>query len=198
MGFEIQDGTGNGFIAEVTSENRLAVESKVREEEGVEAQLGKAFILHARCHLAAAASGGLIYFTNNSNVVEFMFSRLYFDAFTLTTPIIITQVQGPASVSGGTDISLTGIVQKNFGSALSLDATLVASDGSSDMTYTGGIHYHAFVMNSLQSTMRHMAGTNVITPNKTIVWGWEALTGNATDGEIISLSLNGYTRAIGS
>ena len=56
---QLRDGTGQAYLAQVTKQNRLAVDSKSRPSEEVEAQDAKSFILHGECHLAAAASGGL-------------------------------------------------------------------------------------------------------------------------------------------
>ena len=195
----IRDGGGTGSVARVDSSNRLHTESKSRQSEEVEAQDAKAFILHGECHLAAAVSGGLLYFTNTSSNKEVVITRIYIDPQVITpTDLIITQVRKPTTTSGGTDISSTGKIQKNFGASTDLEGVLVISDGSSDMTYTGGERYHSIPIKSMTSTPpRHMRGTNVIAPNTTILWGWKTVAaGNATDGEIISLSVNCFTRDI--
>jgi len=198
MAETIIDGQGKGYLAGVSSENRLLSDSKSRPSEEVEAQNSRAFILHGECHTAAAASGGLLYFTNTSSVNDVVVTRIYIDPCTITpTDLIITQVRTPATTANGTDISSTGIVQKNYGTANSTIGTLVISDSSSDMTYTGGSQYHAFPAKTMTSLTRDMKGTNVITPNTTILLGWKTASGsNATDGEIVSLSINCFTRAI--
>ncbi len=192
----IKDGSGKGYLAGVTSENRLATESKSRPSEEVEAKSGFAYILHGECHTATAASGGLMYFTNTSTNREVVITRCYFDPHTITpADLIITQVRKPA-VSNGTDISLTGIVQKNFGIAHTTIGQLVISDGSSNITYTGGDKFHSFGAKSMTSIQRDMKGTNIIAPNTTILWGWKTASGNnATNAEIVSLSINCFTRA---
>ncbi len=193
----IKDGTGQGYLAAVTAENRLATESKSRPSEEVESDAGFSYILHGECHTATAASGGLMYFTNTSTTREVVITRLYFDPHTITpTDLIITQVRKP-TVSNGTDISLTGIVQKNFGLAHAAIGKLVISDGSSNMTYTSGDQYHSFGVKTMTSVQRDMKGTNIISPNTTILWGWKTVSGgNATNGEIVALSINCFTRAI--
>ena len=195
---QLRDGTGSGKLAQVTDENRLAVDSKSRPSEEVEAVLSQAFILHGECHLAAAASGGLMYFTNTDVTKEVVITRIYIDVHTLTpTDLIVTQVRKPLTLVSGTDISTTGIVQKNFGTANTEIGALVISDGSANMTYTGGDKYHAFPVQTMQQYTRDMKGTNVIAPNTTILWGWKTRAGgNATDAEIISLSVNCFTRSI--
>lgn len=193
----IRSGDG-GDIAKVDSNNRLHTEAKARQSEEVEAQAERAFILHGECHTAAAASGGLMYFTNTSAIVDVVITRIYVDAHVLTpTDLIITQIRKPTTVLNGTDISAMGKIQKNFRSNALLDGTLVISDGSSDMTFTGGERYHSFPVQNMTTKFRHMRGTNIIVPNTTILWGWKTHAGgNATDGEIVSLSVNCFTRTI--
>ena len=198
MGDTIVDGKGRGYLAAVSDENRLLTESKSRPSEEVEAENGKAYIFHGECHTAAAASGGLMYFTNTSSTMDVVITRIYIDTFTITpTDLIVTQVRQPATKSNGTDISTTGIIQKDFSKTSSAIGTLVVSDGSSDMTYTGGEKYHAFPAKTMVSLTRDMKGTNIVSPNTTILFGWKtAAGGNATNGEIISLSVNCFTRTI--
>jgi len=182
----------SGYVAKVDSNKRLFVDSKSSFAEEVAAYRGNAYIWHAQCHLAAATSGGLMAFTSTDPNFAYAITRLYFDAHSLSDDIIIHQVKDP-TLSGGTDISSTGKINKNFSSGKTQLGTLVISDGSADLTYTGGTDYHAFVLQNKQCIQRSMNGTNVISNNDVICWGWETLDGaNAVDGEIISLSINGY------
>jgi len=185
--------SGNsGYVAKVDSNNRLFVDSKSFFSEEVAAQLGNAYIWHGECHLKAAASGALMGFTSSDQEYAYAITRIYIDAHSLSDDIIIYQVKKP-TLSGGTDISSTGIINKNFASGKSQLGTLLISDGSADLTYTGGANYHSFVVQSLQSTQRNMQGTNIIANNNTICWGWATVDGgSAIDGEKIALSVNGY------
>jgi len=192
---KIKDGTGTGNRAKVNEKGQLSVISESLTSEGAQAQAGNAFILHAECHTAAAASGGLLQITND-NGEDIEITRIYIDAYTITpTDLIITQVYD-ATGTAGTDISSTGIIQKNRGSAEMLAATLVVSDGSSDLTYTGGTQYHAFPVKTMTSQQRSMSGTNIIPKGKSILFGFKTVSGgNATNGEIISLTINLIKRA---
>jgi len=182
----------SGNTAKVDSNSRLFVDSKSSFAEEVAAYRGNAYIWHAQCHLAAATSGGLMAFTSSDQNFAYAITRIYIDAHSLSDDIIVHQVKKPTLVSG-TDISTTGIVNKDFSSGSTQQGTLKISDGSADLTYTGGTDYHAFVVQSKQSVHRSMNGTNIISNGDTILWGWETLDGaNAVDGEIISLSINGY------
>lgn len=189
------EGNGNSRTADVSKEFRLTTESKSRPSEEVEAQQGHAFILHAECHTAAAVAGGLMAFQNTSTVNDVVITRIYIDPQTITpTDLIITQVKEPV-IASGTDISATGIIQKNFGVGTLTPGVLTISDGAADMTYTGGTQYHAFPANTMASTKRNMNGTNVVSPGTTILWGFKS-AGAATDAEIVSLSVNFFIRSI--
>jgi len=187
----IEDGKGKGYKAEVTTDNQLVVQSESVPSEAFKSFDGKAFIIHAECHTAVAASGGLMTILNNDTAYDMEITRIYIDACTLTpSDMLITQVFD-ADISNGTDVSSTAVIQKNRNTAESFDLTVTVSDASSDMTYTGGTQYHRFAMPTKTSQQRDMNGTNIIPATKSVTFGWlTASGGNATDGEIISLSVN--------
>lgn len=182
----------SGYIAKVDSNNRLYVDSKSFFGEEVGAKEGDAYIWHGQCHLAAATSGGLMSFTSADQTFAYAITRIYIDCHTLSDDIIIHQVKNP-TLTGGTDISTTGIINKNFQSGKTQQGTLKISDGSANLTYSGGTDYHAFVVQTLKSYQRNMQGTNILKNGDSILLGWETVDGaNAVDGEIISISINGY------
>lgn len=196
MGITIDDGKGKGNQAQVNSANRLLTSSQSFAGEEVASAEGDGFILHAECHIAAATSGGLLYFKNTSSTFEVIVTRIYIDAGNLTDSFIIRQIFD-ATIINGTDISTTGIVNKNRASGIILEGILTQSDGSSDMTLSGGDQYHSFPVESLKQYARDMKGTNILTPNKSIAWSWATVDGgNGVDGEIISISCNTYRRKI--
>jgi hypothetical protein len=74
-----------------------------------------------------------------------------------------------------------------------MTAILTVSDGSSDLTFTGGLPYHAFPVKTLEQYGRDMKGTNLLGQNDTLLFGWETVdAGNAVNGEIVSFSVNVY------
>jgi hypothetical protein len=195
---KIEDGTGGAWKAKVDNDFHLHTKSVSATTEESAAESGEAFILHARCHLAGAASGGLLYFKNLSSDFHYHITRSYWDSHTLTNnTLVCTVVKEPATVVSGTDITTTGIINKNYGSPITLDATLVQSDGAADLTFTGGEEYHSFALPTRDTQVRELRGTNIVTPNKTILFGWES-TGNSTDGDIVSLSINMFRSPIGA
>ncbi|MEE8382220.1 MAG: hypothetical protein V3R78_10160 [Thermodesulfobacteriota bacterium] len=182
----------NGNVARVDDDNRLHTNSKSFFAEEVASQNGRAFIWHSECHLAAATSGGLLAFTSTDQTDITAISRIYIDAHSLTDDIIVYQVKNPTLI-GGTDIGANGIVNKNFTQGRTMAGNLVTSDGSADLTYTGGTNYHSFIISSKEKVIRDMRGTNILGNGDVILWGWATLDGgNAVDGEKIALSVNTY------
>jgi len=192
---KISDNSGGpGYGAKVDSKNNLwtrAVSIPAEEDHAVD---GDSYIAHGECHTAAATGGGLMSLKNNYPNKEVVITRIYIDSHTITpTDLVMVQVFEPATTTSGTDITSTGIVQKHLGkqNAAKDNLTLTISDGSANLTYTGGTKYHAPPLPTMTSQTREMKGTNVITPNKTILWGFKrAGGGSATDAEIVSLSVN--------
>lgn len=191
MQTQIIDGTGRGLKAKVNDDNQLIVLSQSVPSEGIQSEKGNSFIIHAECHTAAAASGGFMQITNNEQDFVYEVTRIYIDPQTITpTDLICTQVFDATGTSG-TDVSSTAIINKNRGNANNFDLTVVISDSSADLTYSGGEQYHAFPINSRTSSQRNMQLTNIIPKNKSILFGWKTEGGgNATDGEKVSFSVN--------
>ncbi len=198
MGLTIEGADGRTVL--VDCNNRLKVQSKSRPSEEVEAASGEAFILHGVCRTAAAAAGGLWHFKNTSTTHEFVVTRIYIYPQTLTdADLLVTQVKDPTIDAAGTDVSDACMVQKNFGSGRVLTGALTISDASADMTFTGGTDYHEFSLISRTMNSRNMQGTNVITPQKSLGFAFKLEDGSAAVGDqIITISLNGYARAVGT
>lgn len=187
---QIEDGKGSGYRAEVTSMNQLVVQAESIPSEGFQAQQGKSFIIHAECHTAAAASGAFLQITNNDSAYDMEITRIYIDAHTITPSDLICVQVFDATESGGTT-NTTAVVQKDRNTADTFDLTVKQSDGAADLTYTGGTQYHAFPINSMSGSQRNMNGTNRIPANSSVLFGWKTRGGgNATDGEIVSFSVN--------
>ena len=196
MATTILDGSGSNLRAKVASDgqdNRLLVGSESTPLEGARAVLGKSGIAHAKCVFGASTSGGLLALTNNSQTEDMDITRIYFDAHALAAPVQIVQVKAPTTVTGGTDLSTTGIIQKNYGSLVTPSVGLVAAQSGAALSYTGGEEYHNFALSSLQSQQRNMNLTNIIAPGTTILWGFETTNvgGHAMGAaETIGISVN--------
>lgn len=188
----IEDPRNDNALA-IDDTGHAKIDAITTVDEGAAATKGNSFIIHGECHTALASSGGFISIKNISPTYNIAITRIYIDAGSLTNHIIITQLKEPVT-SGGTDVSSTAIVNKNFGSVNTLDAVVLISDASADLILTGGEKFHTFSCSSLESKQRNMKGTNIITQNKNWALGWKTESGNAVDGEVISFSINCYLR----
>lgn len=192
MSEQIIDGTGNSYRAKVGESHRLFVASRSSDAEEIAARNERAFILHCECHVSADASGAFLAFRNDSSDILYAVSRIYIDSHSLSDDLIVRQVKNPTR-SGGTDISATGIVNKNYASNREVTGTLWHSDSGANLTLSGGSKYHAFPVTTLKQYTRDMRGTNILGKNDVIGWTWSTVDlGNAVDGEIVSFSVNIY------
>jgi hypothetical protein len=187
----IKDGTGSGNLAKVDDKNRLYTYSVTEPTEQVEAENGLSFIIHKECHTAASTGGGLLYIKNNDSDYDMVIKRIFIDSHTITSEDLICVQVFDATISNGTDISTTALINKNRGSSKTFDLTVKCSDSSSDITYTGGTQYHSYPIKTMTQYFRDMAGTIVIPAGKSILFGFKRVGGgSATDGQIISFSVN--------
>jgi len=173
------------------------VESTSHTSEEARGHDGDSYIFHCVSRTAAAAAGGFLHISNTSAVDSIVVGRIYVDPQTLTdADLLCTQWTGITSISGGTDITSTGVVQKNSARVNALKTsgvTLTCSDASSDMTFTGGTKFHEFPLVSRTPAFRDMKSTNVIGPGRTWGLGWKLEDGsNAVDNQIVSFGVNCY------
>ena len=187
----IEDGTGTGNSAKIDINNRLYTNSRSESSEEVEADRGNALIVHYVTETKALAVNGLIYILNQDNTADLKITRMYFDPETLTdTDLIIKQSFAPTTVSGQ-DVSLTANIQKNRGSAETMDLQILVSNSVGGLTFADGEEYHSFPINSRQSTQRFMNGTNILPRNKSVIFSLEREGGGViTAGQKISFSIN--------
>ena len=189
MAEQIEDGTGTGRKAKVDIKHRLHVNSVSHSGEEVHTFEGTSYIIHAECHMAATPGGGLLAFKyigeKKINVLT-----LSVDALVLTEAAKISVVKNPVIASG---TLVTGkAIQRNGSSNNELASEITISDGSSDLTLTGGEVLTSLAIQSLQSKDRSPRGAFIMQKNDIFLVGWDAFTGNGIDGEIISLTIGIY------
>ncbi len=177
------------------------VESVSIATEESHAENGDAYALHGVCRTAAAAAGGLLHIDNTFSTHSFHITRLFIDPQTITDPdLLATIFVDPTSITSGTDITSTGVVQKNTGSINALKSagvTLTISDGSADMTFSGGTKLHEIPVVSRTPVSRDLNGTNIIGPGGKWLIGFKLEDGSsAVDNQIVSVTVNGYIEEI--
>ena len=189
MAEEIVDGTGSGRRMKVGKGNRAFVNSVSHTAEEVHTFEGGSFLIHAECHMAATTDGGLLSFKYTGekriNIVS-----LFLDSLILTKDMKIVVVKNPTIASGTVDVA--NIIQRNGFRTAELNQQVTISDGSADLTFTGGEELISFGIQSLQSKDRSPKGAFMMKKNDILLIGWEASTGNGIDGELISIALGIY------
>ena len=189
MAEEIVDGTGSGRRMKVGKGNRAFVNSVSHTAEEVHTFEGGSFLIHAECHMAATTDGGLLSFKYTGekriNIVS-----LFLDSLILTKDMKIVVVKNPTIASGTVDVA--NIIQRNGFRTAELNQQVTISDGSADLTFTGGEELISFGIQSLQSKDRSPKGAFMMKKNDILLIGWEAFTGNGIDGELISIALGIY------
>ena len=189
MAEEIIDGTGSGRRMKVGKGNRAFVNSVSNTSEEVHTFNGESFLIHAECHMAATADGGLLAFKYTGdkriNIVS-----LFLDSLILTKDMKIVIVKNPTITSGTVDVA--NVIQRNGFRTAELSQEVTISDGAADLTFTGGEELISFGIQSLQSKDRSPKGAFMMKKNDILLIGWEAFTGNGIDGELISITLGVY------
>jgi hypothetical protein len=191
MWIESADGKSKLIL---TSDGKMRSLSVIVDAEAAAAHTGQAWIIHGRCNLAAAASGGLALLHFHTAGYHFHITRIFFDAHTLSKDIIVSQLKSPTRSGGGSEIGSTAFVNKNWASTNTFNGHFYVSTSGSQIAYSSeGTPYHAFPLKSLSSTMRDMRGTNQLSQLSYIGWKWETADGtNAATTDVVSISINGY------
>jgi len=143
MSIIIQDGTGTKVKAEVSADNKLEVSSVGRTEQQSQSLAGKAFQIGSGIvNLTSASESAVLYLKNNEN------SDLLLTAINVTSTkqtgssagVFTAYVyKGPTGLSASTS---KNAVNNNFGSAITLDATIAA--GQEGASVTNGTAIGAF------------------------------------------------------
>lgn len=142
----IRDGTGGGYSAEVSSDNKLRVRaiSETRNQHSVE--IGDAYNINTG-DISSLANGesALLYFKNNEDT-DFTVDAIAVGIKDATGSNVhtVTVVRDPTSASFSTDVDMNA--NRNFGSAKTLQNSL-AYKGADAATLTGGTDAAQFYMN---------------------------------------------------
>jgi hypothetical protein len=149
MSEAIKDGTGNGYLAEVSHDNKLRTRSITETRIQHATELGNAYNINTG-DIGSLATGesALIYFKNNEDL-DFSVDAIAVGIKDASGSNIhtVTVVKNPTAgtiVSGATDVDMN--TNRNFGSAASLSQSL-AYKGANGLTLTGGEDIAIFYMN---------------------------------------------------
>lgn len=148
MAEAIKDGTGNGYLAEVSSDNKLRTRAISEPSIDHAAELGKAYNINTGT-ISSLANGtsAILYFYNGeeeSMVIDAIAVGLTDGtASDIQTVTVVRDPTGGTIVSGATAVDMNQ--NRNFGSALSL-ADSLAYKGADTLTLTGGSDIAQFYM----------------------------------------------------
>ena len=173
----IKDGTGGGYSAEVSTDNRLKTRSisETRIQHAVE--LGNAYNINTGdIGSLATGSSAILYFKNNEDT-DFSVDSIAVGIKDATGSDIhtVTVVRNPSGASFSTSVDMNA--NRNFGSAKTLLNSL-AYKGANGATLTGGSDAAQFYMNE---SGRPFASVDFVIPKGTAI------------GIVLNLSLSSGT-----
>ena len=150
MGFEITDGGGKGYSAEVDSENRLRVFSISEQEVDNASSLGNSYNFNTGViNLISASKSAVLYIKNNGDpdLVLTQLSYSMGNSTGGTGDVLVTVLRNPTTgtiISNAVDMEVGG-VNRNFGSSKSL--TTDSYKGAEASTFTNGVKITDTIIN---------------------------------------------------
>ena len=146
MGFQIEDGTGAGYLAKVSTENRLYADSIIRTEREEQAISGEAYLIGSGFVTLTSANASAVLYFQNDNDFSLVITR-YLVAVRASTGGTTNHVQGiiyknPTGISGGSGSPVLA-PNVNFGSSNTL--TLTSEIGAEAATLTSGTAFASVV-----------------------------------------------------
>ena len=137
MGFNIEDGTGKGYVAGVSSGNRLLASSISETIFQYSAEEGDAYFLGTPLVTLTTAGENAVFFLENNEDEKIIIENFFTTATTTTggSPSMygLNFYKNPTAMSVATS---SAALNQNFGSSNTLDATL--QYGASGSAFTGG------------------------------------------------------------
>ena len=141
MGFEITDGGGKGYSAEVDSENRLRVFSISEQEVYNASSLGNSYNFNTGVINLTSASKSAVFYIKNNGDSDLIITQLFYligNSTAGTGDVLITVLRNPTTgtiISNAVAMEMDG-VNRNFGSSKSL--TTDSYKGAEASTFTNG------------------------------------------------------------
>ena len=142
MGFEITDGVGKGYSAEVDSENRLRVFSISEQEVFNASSLGNSYNFNTGViNLTSASKSAVLYIKNNGDP-DLILTQLSYSMGNSTGgagDVLVTVLRNPTTgtiISNAVDMEVGG-VNRNFGSSKII--TTDSYKGTEGYTFTNGV-----------------------------------------------------------
>ena len=141
MGFEITDGGGKGYSAEVDSENRLRVFSIAEPEVFNASSLGNSYNFNTGVINLTSASKSAVFYIKNNGDSDLIITQLFYligNSTAGTGDVLITVLRNPTTgtiISNAVAMEVGG-VNRNFGSSKII--TTDSYKGAEASTFTNG------------------------------------------------------------
>lgn len=190
MATHIEDGTGTGRKAKVTTTNRLAVASAVLDEHAVAALQGDSFNLNVdELTLTDAAENALWYLKNDSGKTM-VIADMYLNHAASTGgsgPAYVRVYRNPTGGTVVTDASTSGVSigNRNFGSTKTSGCTAYRASAVGK-TLTGGSVLFLAHRNAGAQSVFAWSGTVVLPPGASVGVSFQAPSGNTSMKVIVN------------
>jgi hypothetical protein len=141
MGFEITDGGGKGYSAEVDSENRLRTFSIAEPEVFNASSLGNSYNFNTGVINLTSASKSAVFYIKNNGDSDLIITKLFYiigNSTAGTGDVLVTVLRNPTTgtiISNAVAMEMDG-VNRNFGSSKNL--TTDSYKGAEASTFTNG------------------------------------------------------------
>lgn len=141
MGFEITDGGGKGYSAEVDSENRLRVFSISEQEVYNASSLGNSYNFNTGVINLTSANKSAVFYIKNNGDSDLIITQLFYligNSTAGTGDVLVTVLRNPTTgtiISNAVAMEMDG-VNRNFGSSKNL--TTDSYKGAEASTFTNG------------------------------------------------------------
>jgi hypothetical protein len=141
MGFNIEDGTGQGYLAKVDSLNRIRTFSIIEPDVDAASELGNSYNFNTGIINLTSANKSAVFYVKNNGDNQLVVPTLFYLLGNSTGgsgDVLITVLRNPTAgtiISGASDMEMNG-VNRNFGSSKGL--TVDAYKGQEGSTFTDG------------------------------------------------------------
>lgn len=196
MGFEIEDGTGAGYLAAVDSLNRLRTFAVSEPDVDAASDRGESYNFNTGIiNLTSANKSAVFYLKNNGSlpiVVPTLF-YLFGNSNVSGVDVLVTVLRNPTAgtiISGATDMEMPG-VNRNFGSSQGL--TTDAYKGAEGLTFTNGEKVVESIFN--QSPTRAAISVGAIVLPKGTSLGIEITPGTGNTSVDVEFAAAVYLRS---
>lgn len=169
---QILDGTGDGYLVKVTSENRLLTDSVTLSQSSNSSFTGDSYNVNTGViNLTSANKSAVFYMKNNEGEKNMVIDALFYLIGNSTGgsgDMLITVLRNPTAgtiIDGASDMEMAG-VNRNFGSAKTITGNFYK--GAEGNTFTNGDKVIESIFNQSATRAAINVGAIILTPGSSI------------------------------